>query len=639
MKKKTLHESNKQIQWHTARVSPCPDYISVGIVIYEMLFDNQGIIVDLIIKYADEEALKMIRQPLKQIENKKMTEIFGLSPAIHFLIEKSNEVLATEKSACFQIELPFNHDCFLMKLISHKSNTLTTVIANNSKRNMEKECLYNNRELLENIIESIPSSVFARDLSGHFTLVNNQMAKKLKVDKEQPLGKTYYDFYPQETIDALMYKEEQVINNQMPYEFVETMSIDGETRTYLSTKFPLRDSLGNIQGIAGVITDITDRIHTEEALREANNRLLETDHRKNQFLAILSHELRNPLALIQNCLCLLDCTAPQSEKTKHAKEIMERQVTQLSHLVNDLLDITRITQNKIQLQLQKIEINEMLQKIIEDNRLLFDNKEIDIKFDIGFPIFINADVIRFEQIIGNLLHNAAKFTRKGDCVSLTVENETVEKQVSIRVIDTGIGMTSEMVSHLFQPFMQADTSLDRSLGGLGLGLALVRELIELHGGQVTAYSEGIGKGSEFKLTFPINEFIDEVPIIENSINPQNTRRILIIDDNKDFSETLSEMLKFYNHQVEIANSGPEGLWKAKDFQPQIIICDIGLPGMNGYEVAKAFRLDDTFKDVHLLALTGYATPGDLKIAFESGFDQHLAKPVDLNILQETLLRL
>ncbi|MBI5498608.1 MAG: response regulator [Deltaproteobacteria bacterium] len=388
---------------------------------------------------------------------------------------------------------------------------------------------------------------------------------------------------------------------------------------------------------AVTFADITDRKRAEAERAAANLRLVESDRRKNDFLAVLSHELRNPLAPISNSLYVLGRAAPGGNQAQRAREVIERQVAQLTRLVDDLLDVTRISRNKIQLQRERVDLCDLVRRSAEDQRSLFDRNEIRLETDVpDEALCVIADRSRVAQVIGNLLQNAAKFTGRGGAASVSVRADDERRHAVVRVVDTGVGMTPETLHGLFQPFVQAERTLDRSKGGLGLGLALVKGLVELHGGEVRACSEGLGKGSGFTVRLPLESgaVADRCP--EPAAAERRRRRVLVIEDNIDAAETLREALEFGEHEVAVAYNGPEGLAKARAFRPEVVLCDIGLPGMDGYEVARAFRGDDALRDIRLVALSGYAQPEDLQRAREAGFEHHLAKPPSLERIEELL---
>jgi PAS domain S-box-containing protein len=403
-----------------------------------------------------------------------------------------------------------------------------------------------------------------------------------------------------------------------------------------------------VSHLADVAWTIIERKRAEKALQESEARSRETaealakaDINKNHFLAVLSHELRNPLAPITNSLYILDHAVPGGEQAHRAQAVIGRQVAQLARLVDDLLDVTRIARNKIPLQRQRLELGELVRRTMEDHRPQFESNEVHLELaPTSQPVFVNGDSNRLAQMVGNLLQNSAKFTGPGGGTRVSVSTDSEAKQAVVRVTDTGVGMDQEMLARLFQPFAQADATLDRSKGGLGLGLALVKGLVELHGGTIAARSPGLGQGAEFVVRLPLalEEGAVDGSARSSTLVPGGRRRVLIIEDNIDAADSLREALEFSAHEVEVAYNGPAGIAKAREYKPEVVFCDIGLPGMDGFDVARAFRADDALKGAYLVALSGYALPEDVQRASEAGFDQHLAKPPNLDILEQTLAR-
>jgi two-component system CheB/CheR fusion protein len=405
--------------------------------------------------------------------------------------------------------------------------------------------------------------------------------------------------------------------------------IEGKVQDFTFLLSTTRLAVRGERQVLVTIQDITERTKAEEALRLS-------DRRKNEFLGVLSHELRNPLAPIRNALFILGRARPGSEQATRAKAVLDRQVGHLARLVDDLLDVTRISRAKIRLQRGRVDLGELVLRAVEDNRQILAEREIalDVRIAPG-PIPLDADSTRIAQIIGNLLQNSSKFTDHGGRITVVVEREAGE--VSLRVRDTGIGISPEMLLSVFEPFTQADESLHRSRGGLGLGLALVKGLVEMHGGTVEARSDGIGRGAELIVRLPLAS--DGAGAREPTPEPRppiRPRRVLIIEDNLDAAETLREMLEMDGHRVEVAHDGRAGLEKARASRPDVVLCDIGLPEMDGYGVARAIRSDPTLASTFLVALTGYALPEDQRRAAQAGFDRHLAKPVSLAQLEEAL---
>jgi PAS domain S-box-containing protein len=399
----------------------------------------------------------------------------------------------------------------------------------------------------------------------------------------------------------------------------------------------LRDDAGNLRGFASVNRDFTERKRAEE-LRASEAALREGDRQKNQFLAMLSHELRNPLAPIRNSLYILQRAAPGGEQARRAQAVIDRQVGHMSWLIDDLLDVTRITGGKIRLQRERLDLNDVAQRTAEDHRTLFAKSDVRLEvLPAPAEVWVDGDRTRLAQAIANLLQNAAKFTPHGRKTTISVETDAARGQAIVTVRDTGVGIQPEMLPRLFHAFTQADSTLDRSKGGLGLGLALVKGLVELHGGSVSAASGGPGTGAAFTISLPLDVTAARTKPAEPRVGgPVGPRRVLVIEDNDDAADSLREVLELGEHTVEVAYSGRDGIEKARAFHPDIVLCDIGLPEMDGYEVARTIRTDPELGRVALVALSGYAQPEDVATAREAGFDAHLAKPPSIDTLERVL---
>ncbi len=397
-------------------------------------------------------------------------------------------------------------------------------------------------------------------------------------------------------------------------------------RRYEVLLVPERGAEDRIESALAIGRDVTERVESERQLRDANRR-------KGEFLALLSHELRNPLAPIRNALYILGRVEPGSEPSRRALAVMERQIGQLARLVDDLLDMSRIERNRIQLQRQELELNDLVLRTAEDHRSTFETAGVSLSVHTaGEALPIEGDPTRLAQIVANLLHNAAKFTGPGGETRVEVSRAPAGfARVVVR--DTGVGMDRQTISRLFQPFVQDEAARMRSRGGLGLGLALVRGLVASHGGHVEARSAGPGKGSEFEVRLPLRE---EADADRSPARARRRRRILVIEDNVDAAVTLREVLEIEGHEVEVAHGGAEGVARARERHPEIVLCDIGLPGMDGYDVARAIRGHPGLRDVHLVAVSGYALPEDVRRAKEAGFEQHLPKPPSLEQLERAI---
>lgn len=369
-----------------------------------------------------------------------------------------------------------------------------------------------------------------------------------------------------------------------------------------------------------------------EALKEA-------DRRKDEFLAMLAHELRNPLAPVRNAVEILRLAGDSKEDVLKAGDIICRQVDHMSRLVDDLLDVARIARGTIQIRNEPCDLAEVVRNTAEDYRPTLSDLGIELCVQApSSPVPLTGDPVRLAQVVGNLLHNASKFTPRGGRVDVTVSIEG--KSAVLTVTDSGSGIDARLLTRIFEPFSQADQKLDRTKGGLGLGLALVRGLVELHRGTVTATSQGHGQGATFTLRLPLSEKVVEAPASPPSQSPpqrENGLKILVIEDNRDAAESLRVLLSLLGNKVEVAYDGVAGLDAARQFRPEVLVSDLGLPGdTDGYAVARAMRADPALSDVFLVALSGYGQDDDRRRAEDAGFDCHLVKPVDPATLEETI---
>jgi PAS domain S-box-containing protein len=395
---------------------------------------------------------------------------------------------------------------------------------------------------------------------------------------------------------------------------------------------PVKDEAGRVTFLAPTGTDITDRKRAEEALQQS-------DRRKDEFLAILAHELRNPLAPIRNGLQIMRLGKGDPEAIEQARTMMERQLGQMVHLVDDLLDLSRISRGKIELRKERVELSMIVQRAVETSRPLIEANCHDLTITVPpGPIYVDADVTRVAQVFSNLLNNAAKYTERGGRVQLNVQRRGGEVVVSVK--DNGVGIPAHMLPLVFEMFTQVDRNIERSQGGLGIGLSIVKRLVEMHGGSVRVESDGPGTGSEFVVRLPVVLSVAQPNgVDEADARPLSRRRILVVDDNVDAAMSLAIMLKLMGNETKTAHDGLEALDVAGAFRPDVILLDIGMPRLNGHETAKRIREQPWGKSVMLVALTGWGQEEDRRKSDEAGFDSHMVKPVEPAAVERLLANL
>ncbi len=406
---------------------------------------------------------------------------------------------------------------------------------------------------------------------------------------------------------------------------------DGQRRTALAHANPIRDGAGKVVGAVNVLVDITERKQAEDALKIA-------DRSKNEFLAILAHELRNPLAPIRNAVQILNREGALAPESQWALSAIERQVRQMARLIDDLVDVARITSNRLELRRERVELAAVLRSAIETSTALL--KAGGQEFTVlvpDAPIRLDADPVRLAQAVANLLNNAAKYTERGGHIGLIAERAGDTAVITVR--DTGVGIPEAVLPHVFEMFTQGEQTRARTLGGLGIGLTLVKRLVEMHGGAVDAESAGPDMGSTFVIRLPaLAEALPSAPVEPDGpgrVAPP-ALRMLIVDDNRDAADSLAMLLRTTGNDIRTAYDGLEALQAADEFRPEVVLLDIGLPKIDGHEVAKRLRREPWGRRVCLIAVTGWSEDADRARSRAAGFDHHLVKPLDTGHLAQLL---
>jgi PAS domain S-box-containing protein len=505
------------------------------------------------------------------------------------------------------------------------------VLAEATDRQLTEEALRESEERLRAAFMASPDAININRLrDGAYVAVNERFEQLSLWPRAEVMGRTIVDlnvWVDLEERDRLLTRLLSSGSGSVQNAETAFRRRDGSTFT-ASISAQVFEAKGE-RFLLAITRDIS-------AMKRAEQKLREADRHKDEFLGMLSHELRNPLAPIRNSLYVLDHVDPSSQQARRAKEIASRQIAHLARLVDDLLDVTRIARGKFGLRRCELDLGALARRTAEDHRALMEDRRVAFAVEVQErPVVVNGDETRLAEVLGNLLHNAAKFTHPGGRVTLTVAEEQGEAVVHVR--DTGTGIAPEVLPTIFEPFTQAKQTLARSEGGLGLGLALVKGLVEMHGGSVSAASDGLGKGTTFTFTLPLGVTAAQVIPARPSLGVTATpRRVLVIEDNHDAADILREVLELKNHVVDVAYSGRDGIEKARAFHPDVVLCDIGLPEMDGYEVARTLRADHELGRVALIAVSGYAQPQDVAMAKEAGFDAHLAKPPSIDTLERAL---
>jgi PAS domain S-box-containing protein len=489
-------------------------------------------------------------------------------------------------------------------------------------------------ERFRSLAERMPHLVWESDAEGRASYHNLRWYDYTGAASGELLGDRWLDHFHPDDHEFMVVEWRKAVATGGEYALdieVRLRRADGVYRWFRLNGEPVPDGSGAVEKWVGTCTDVEERKRAEEGLREA-------DRRKDEFLAMLAHELRNPLAPIRNTVKLLRQTGASDAGSEWARDVIERQVDQLTRLVDDLLDVSRITRGKIQLQLEPLDLATVVAGAVETSRPMIDARRHKLRVELPRqPVPVFGDLVRLTQVVSNLLNNAAKFQEEGGEIFLTAGRE--DGRAVIRVRDRGFGIPPEMIGKVFDLFAQVQRTVDRSEGGLGIGLSLVKSLVELHGGRIQASSAGRGRGAEFVVSLPCSTQraaeTREVPALRVEPPLANALRVLIVDDNRDAAESLAMVLALRGYDPAVCHDGQEAVELAQRTQPQVVLLDLGLPGLDGFEVCRRLRKQGLDK-AHIVAITGFGQDDDRRRSREAGFDEHLVKPVDPDLLMRRL---
>jgi PAS domain S-box-containing protein len=496
------------------------------------------------------------------------------------------------------------------------------------------------RARLAAIVESSQDAIVSKSLQGIIQTWNAGAERLFGFTAAEAVGQSITIVIPPDRL-----AEEAIILAQVargePIRHYETVRVakDGRRLHISLTVSPIRDAEGVIIGASKVARDITDRKAADDALREAVTALREAERRKDEFLALLAHELRNPLAPLRHGLEVMRRAPDDSKLVAKMRDLMDRQVSHMVRLIDDLLDVARIGSDKMELRRARVLLADVISSAVEIARPALEAAGHKLTLLLPpEPILLHADLTRLAQVFGNLLHNSAKYTERGGQIWLTAARDGNEAVVAVR--DTGIGIPASSLPRIFDLFSQVDPSIERSRSGLGIGLSLVKGLVEMHGGTVKAESVGPGRGSTFTVRLPMLEARAEPAAEETAARRPlaggSKRRILVVDDNADAAESLARMLQLWGNETRIAEDGFKAITVAEEFRPQVILMDLGMPQLNGYEATRRIREQPWGREPAVIALTGYGQEADRERSMAAGCNGHLVKPVDLQELEKLL---
>jgi PAS domain S-box-containing protein len=509
-------------------------------------------------------------------------------------------------------------------------------------RKKAEESVRKSEALFRSMADNAPAMLWVTDPTGYCTYLSALWYEYTGRTPGNDVGYGWLEAIHPEDLEQTKRTFFRASEDQLPFSMdYRVRRHDGEYRWAVDAGLPRFDG-GNFQGFVGSVFDVHERKIAEEANSQLVAKLRHADQRKDEFLATLAHELRNPLAPIRNSLQILRMPGIDAETVELSREMMERQVHHLVRLVDDLLDVSRVMRGKIELRKERIELATIVARAIETVQPLVEVQAHDL--NVRLPdesMQLDVDPVRLTQVVGNLLTNAAKYSEPNGRIWLTAERDG--NMAVLRVRDSGIGIAQDMLPRIFELFVQVDHASTKAQGGLGIGLTLVKNLVEMHDGTVEAHSEGLSRGSEFVVRLPLLEMqLTKHPpehVASADVLVKSGHRLLIVDDNQDAANSLAMLLKLQGHEVRVAHSGSAALEMTKSYVPHAVFLDIGMPGMDGYDVARRLRQQPGLENVVLAALTGWGQQEDRRRTAEAGFDYHLVKPVEINSLQDLLASL
>jgi len=623
--RKALDQSERQ--YHTLI-----DSIDQGYCVIEMLFDEREAPVDF--RYLEVNEAFSAQTGLVDAIGRKARE---LTPQIDpYWLESYGRVARTGEPASlehFSIPLGRWFDVYAFRIDRAPSNRVALLFRDITARRRTDDALRESEERFRVLVEGMAQAVWESDPAGNMQSYSSSWHALTGQMSAQWRDEGWFDAVHPDDRETTRRKWFDGIARHLPFELeYRIVAADGSVRWSNDHAAPLLASDGTVRKWVGMNIDITERRSAEEALREA-------DRRKDEFLAILAHELRNPLAPLRTGIEIMRMGRIDPERGERVRAMMGRQVDHMVALVDDLMDVSRISSGRIVLDRHPVELATVIRSALEASDPIIRNKRHEVSLTLpAEAVWVDGDLHRLTQAIANLLTNAAKYMEPNGHIFVTLARDAGEAIVCVK--DTGMGIPPTMLEKVFDLFAQVDSAIDRRQGGLGIGLTIVRQLVELHGGRVEARSEGAGRGSEFVVHLPLSTTPDDelqAPHVADA--GVRARRILVVDDNKDAAQAMATMLGLLGHEVDVAFDGEQALRRAERSRPEVILMDLGMPNMNGYVAARRIRQSEWGRALLLIAVTGWGQQADRQASEQAGFDHHLVKPVELDAVQSLVAQL
>ncbi|MCW1912450.1 PAS domain S-box protein [Luteolibacter sp. GHJ8] len=616
--------------------------IDEGFCVVEVLFTPDGEAYDYLFletnpSFLHQTGLKdVVGKTSRQLMPGQSDEWYG----IYGNVALTGEALRFER---FAPTLRRHYDLYAMRVGEPGQNLVAIVFNDITQRKEAEEALRRNEALFVEIIRRAPGGVYVVDENLDIVEVNEK-GRPVFSEAEPVIGRPLLEalsiLWGEDLAESITARFRHTLETGEPFvspRFTQTREDIGVVQSY-EWELQRLALPGGSHGVVCYFSDITEEIRLKDALLAQTTALEEADRRKDEFLAMLAHELRNPLAPLRNAAEILQIDDTKPIDRAAAQRLIGRQIENMSRMIDDLLDVSRITEGKITLQKQTIPLAGILQSAANLIRPACTSQGQQLTVSLpSQPVYVHADPTRLEQVFGNLLGNASKYAGSSCHISISAELEPERNLVLIRVADDGAGIDPELLPRIFDLFVQSSRTLDRAHGGLGIGLTIVQRLVTMHDGFIEAHSDGLGRGTAFTIRLPVRD----APSTDSRATPAYTSspkglRMLIVDDNRDSAESMAMLQELSGHLTRIAHTGPEAILAATEFHPEVVLLDIGLPGMDGYEVARQLRALPDLTDAFLVALTGYGTSEDRQRAKDAGFNEHLVKPADLNQLRRWL---